>query len=70
MLDGLSPLHRKAELFAVQRTANAVGIILTSTSLTLFSLAVTQAVATGAMLVATAMVAIYFMVRPEQRMPS
>ena len=70
MLDGLSPPHRKAELFALARTANAVGIILTSTCLTLFSLAVTQAVATGAMLVATVLVALYFLMNPEQRRTS
>lgn len=61
MLDGLSPPHRKPELFALARTANAVGIILTSTSLTLASLVVTQMVATGLILAATVIVGIVFL---------
>ncbi len=60
MLDALAPPHRKAELFALARTANAVGIILTSTSLTLTSLLVTQTVATALILAATVTVAIAF----------
>jgi hypothetical protein len=48
MLDALSPPHRKAEVFALSRTANSIGIILTSASLALTSLAVTQAVSTAA----------------------
>lgn len=57
-LDELSPPHRKAELFALARTMNALGIIVTSTVLSVASLAVTQAVAValiaGAALVAAA----------------
>ncbi|MCC6719387.1 MAG: MFS transporter [Acetobacteraceae bacterium] len=56
MLDALSPLHRKAELFALARTANSMGIILTSASLSLTSLAVTQAVAVGAIVTAAGVV--------------
>lgn len=52
-LDALSPPHRKAELFALSRTANSIGIILTSASLTLTSLAVTQALSTALILMAT-----------------
>ncbi len=51
-LDELSPPHRKAELFALARTMNALGIIVSSTCLSLTSLTVTQSVATS--LIATA----------------
>ena len=57
-LDALSPPHRKAELFALSRTANSIGIILTSACLTLTSLAVTQAVSTALILTATVTVGI------------
>ena len=43
-LDALSPTHRRAEVFALSRTATSIGIIITSTTLTLTSLAITQAV--------------------------
>ncbi len=72
MLDALSPPHRKPELFALARTANAIGVIVTSASLTVTSLAVTQAVATTLMMMATLMVAIAWFMgsRPsEQRTP-
>lgn len=69
MLDGLSPPHRKPELFALARTANAVGIISTSTSLTLTSLVVTQVVATGLILAATVMVGIVFFVTGKRTAP-
>ena len=58
MLDALSPLHRKAEVFALSRTANSIGIILTSTSLTLGSLAITQFLAATLVAAATATVGI------------
>jgi MFS transporter, DHA1 family, inner membrane transport protein len=58
MLDALSPPHRKAELFALSRTANSIGIILTSANLTLTSLAVTQAVSTALMFTAAVTVGI------------
>ncbi len=56
MLDELSPPHRKAEVFALSRTANSIGVILTSASLSLASLAVTQAV--SATLIVTATLAV------------
>ena len=56
MLDALSPLHRKAEVFALSRTANSIGIILTSANLTLTSLMVTQALAATLIFAATAAV--------------
>ena len=69
MLDALSPPHRKAELFALARTANAVGIILTSLCLTLTSLAVTQALATGLIVVATGVVGVAFLRDAKMRCP-
>jgi hypothetical protein len=58
MLDALSPPHRKAEVFALSRTANSIGIILTSANLTLTSLAVTQAVSATLIFTATLTVGI------------
>ena len=58
MLDALSPPHRKAELFALSRTANSIGVILTSASLTLTSLVLTQAVSTTLIFMATVTVGI------------
>jgi hypothetical protein len=58
MLDALAAPHQKAELFSVARTANALGIIVTSTSLTLTSLAVTQALAAAAIVLAAGVVAV------------
>ena len=58
MLDAMSPPHRKAEVFALSRTANSIGIILTSANLTLTSLAVTQAVSTTLIFTATLTVGI------------
>ena len=51
-IDELSPPHRKAEIFALARTMNALGIIVTSTTLSLTSLAVTQGVAVALIAVA------------------
>jgi len=59
MLDALSPLHRKAEVFALSRTANSIGIIVTSTSLTLTSLVVTQMVASALIFATTVTVGIW-----------
>ena len=59
-LDALAPAHRKAELFALARTMNAIGIILTSACLSLTSLAVTQAVSTMLIVVTTITVGIVF----------
>jgi hypothetical protein len=58
MLDALSPLHRKAEVFALSRTANSIAIILTSANLTLTSLLVAQAVSTALIIAAAAVVGI------------
>jgi len=56
MLDVLSPPHRKAELFAMSRTANSIGIILTSAILTLTSLALTLMVSATVIFMATVVV--------------
>jgi DHA1 family inner membrane transport protein len=58
MLDALAPPHRKAEVFALARTANSIGIILTSATLALTSLAVTQAVSTALIFTAAVTVGI------------
>jgi hypothetical protein len=58
MLDALSPLHRKAEVFALSRTANSIAVILTSANLTLTSLRVAQAVSTALIIAATLVVGI------------
>lgn len=60
-LDALSPPHRKAEVFALSRTANSAGIILTSACLTLSSLGVTQAVSTALIIAATVTVGTVFL---------
>lgn len=57
-LDALAPVHRRAEVFALSRTATSIGVILTSTILTLVSLAATQVVAAAVVCVATAAVGI------------
>ncbi|WP_158933085.1 MFS transporter [Acidisphaera sp. S103] len=57
MLDALSAPHRKAEVFALSRTANSIGIILTSANLALTSLAVTQVMSAALIFLATATVA-------------
>jgi len=62
MIDALSPAHRKAELFALARTANAVGIILTSACLSVASLGVTLWVATGVIAGAAVVVGCTFLV--------
>ena len=66
-LDALSPPHRKAELFAQYRTAIAIGVILTSASLSLTSLAVTQAVSTALIFTATVTVGMVFFARRSSR---
>jgi DHA1 family inner membrane transport protein len=66
-LDALSPIHRKAELFAMYRTANAIGVILTSASLSLTTLAMTQAVSTALILMATVTVGIVFFIGRSAR---
>lgn len=57
-LDALAPPGRRAEVFALSRTANAVGIIVTSMGLTLVSLPVTEAIAAATVCAAAAAVAL------------
>ncbi len=64
-LDALSPSHRKAEFFALARTMNALGIIVTSTTLSLTSLAVTQGVAVALIASATTAVGIASRFAPQ-----
>jgi MFS family permease len=55
-LDALAPLNRKAEVFALSRTANSLGVILASATLTWSSLQVT--LVTSAILILTAAIAV------------
>lgn len=57
-LDALAPPHRRAEVFALQRTANSTGVIFASAMLTAVSLSMALIVVAGLMLAATAAVAI------------
>ncbi|AWB22668.1 MULTISPECIES: MFS transporter [Methylobacterium] len=56
VFDALAPAHRRAEAFALLRTANSVGIILASAVLTVASLPVTLAAVAGMMLAVTSLV--------------
>lgn len=67
MLDALSPPQRKAEVFALSRTANSIGIILTSATLTLTSLVVMQAGSATLIFMATLTVGIASFVRRFSR---
>jgi Major Facilitator Superfamily len=58
ILDTLAPPQRRPEVFALLRTANAVGVISASAMLTVASLSMALIVVTGLMIVATLMVAI------------
>jgi hypothetical protein len=69
MLDGVSAPHEKAEMFALQRTMNAVGIIVTSATLSLWSLGVTQVVAAAVMVGMVAVVALGAGGRSPDRAP-
>lgn len=57
-LDALAPPHRRAEVFALQRTANSTGVIFASALLTAASLSTALIVVAGLMVTATAAVAI------------
>ena len=57
-LDTLAPPQRRAEVFALLRTANATGVIFTSAVLTVVSLSVALIVVTGLMIVVTLVVGI------------
>jgi hypothetical protein len=58
ILDTLAPPQRRPEVFALLRTANAVGVIFTSAALTVASLSMALIVVTGLMVIATFAVAI------------
>lgn len=58
MLDALAPPHRRAEVFALLRTANAVGFIVAGLALTLFSLSTTLTTVTCMMILATLVVGV------------
>jgi hypothetical protein len=58
VLDRLAPPQKRAEVFALLRTANAVGVIVASAALTMFSLSLALHVVTGLMAVVTAVVGI------------
>jgi hypothetical protein len=57
-LDALAPPQRRPEVFALQRTAQATGVILASGVLTVVSLSVALIVVTGLMIVVTLVVGI------------
>ncbi|MDI7861924.1 MFS transporter [Rhizobiaceae bacterium n13] len=56
-LDKLAPPHRRPEVFALLRTANAVGVIVASAALTVVSLSVALVLVTGLMFAVTLVVA-------------
>lgn len=58
ILDTLAPPQRRAEVFALLRTANATGVIFASAVMTVVSLSVALIVVTGLMVVITAVVGI------------
>lgn len=57
VLDTLAPAHRRPEVFALLRTANAVGVIFASAVLTVVSLSMALIVVTGLMIAVTLAVA-------------
>ena len=67
LLDEVGAAHEKAELFALQRTMNAVGIIVTSATLSAGSLALTQWVAAGLMAAMAAVVAVAAWIGQRER---
>ncbi len=66
-LDALAPAHRRAEVFALSRTATALGVILTSTNLTFTSLAVTQMAAAAVACTATVAVGAALLISRSNR---
>lgn len=58
ILDTLAPPQRRAEVFALLRTANAVGVIFASAVLTVVSLSLALIVVTGLMIAVTLIVGI------------
>jgi MFS transporter len=63
-LDELAPPQRRAEVFALLRTANAMGVIFTSAVLTVFSLSMALIVVTGLMIMVTLVVGMASARRP------
>ncbi len=57
-LDALAPPHRRAEVFALSRTANSLGVILASATLTFASLQVTLVTSAILIFIAAATVAV------------
>jgi len=57
-LDTLAPPQRRAEVFALLRTANAIGVIFASAVLTVVSLSMALIVVTGLMIIVTLVVGI------------
>ncbi len=64
-LDALAPLNRKAEVFALSRTANSLGVIVASATLTWASLQATQV--TSAIMIFTAAAAVKIASLPGSR---
>jgi hypothetical protein len=62
-LDALAPPQRRPEVFALQRTAQATGVILASAVLTVVSLSVALIVVTGLMIAVTVLVGVVSMRR-------
>lgn len=58
ILDTLAPPQRRPEVFALLRTANAIGVIFASTVLTVASLSMALIVVTGPMIIVTLVVGI------------
>lgn len=58
ILDTLAPPHRRPEVFALMRTANACGVILASALLTAASLPTALLAITGVMVAATVAVGV------------
>jgi hypothetical protein len=63
-LDALAPPQRRPEVFALLRTANAVGVIVASAVLTVVSLSIALVVVTGLVALATLAVGIASALRP------
>ncbi len=70
VLDTLAPPQRRAELFALLRTANAAGVILASAALTVVSLSVASIVVTGLIASVTLAVAIASARRARRATPA
>ena len=69
VLDMVAPPQRRPEVFALLRTANAIGVIFTSTVLTIVSLSMALIVVTGLMAAITALVAAASVKSPSATAP-